>query len=93
MPQYDNTNSGILYRNREKAKEGANPKWPDYKGSLNVGGTDYWLSAWLKTGGDGTKMAGQKFFSLSIQPKEQKQATPRDKTMQAVIDISDDIPF
>lgn len=62
---YDNTNSGILTKN----DKGGNESRPDYKGSINVGGVDYWLSAWIKTGRDGTKLAGQKYMSLSVQPK------------------------
>ena len=64
---YDNTNSGILTKNAFKAE---NERAPDYKGSINVGGVDYWLSAWIKTGRDGTKLAGQKYMSLSVQPKD-----------------------
>ena len=63
---YDNTNSGILTKN----DKGDNEARPDYKGSINVGGVDYWLSAWIKTGRDGTKLAGQKSMSLSVQPKD-----------------------
>ena len=62
MPkEYDNTNSGALFRNDKKETE----KHPDYKGSLNVDGTDYWLSAWLKESKE-----GKKFMSLSVQPKD-----------------------
>ena len=41
---YDNTNSGMLARNDRKEKE----THPDFKGSINVDGVDYWLSAWVK---------------------------------------------
>ena len=62
---YDNTNSGLLARNDKQG----NDSRPDYRGSINVDGTEYWLSAWIKTGRDGTKLAGQKYMSLSVQPK------------------------
>jgi uncharacterized protein (DUF736 family) len=57
---YDNTNSGALFKNDDKSNE----RHPDYKGSLNVGGVDYWLSSWLKT-----SKAGAKYMSLSVTPK------------------------
>lgn len=67
---YDNTNSGILARNDRKEKD----THPDYRGKINVGGVDYWLSGWLKTGKEGSKMEGQKYFSLSVKPVEEQQA-------------------
>lgn len=66
---YDNTNSGILTRNDKQGNENR----PDYRGSINVDGVEYWLSAWIKEGRDGTKLAGQKYMSLSVQPKEVRQ--------------------
>lgn len=68
---YDNTNSGILTKNDKQG----NDQRPDYRGSINVGGVDYWLSAWIKTGRDGTKLAGQKYMSLSAQPKDASYAS------------------
>ena len=66
---YDNTNSGILTRNDKQGNEAR----PDYRGSINVDGVEYWLSAWIKEGREGTKLAGQKYMSLSVQPKEARQ--------------------
>lgn len=63
---YDNTNSGLLAKNDKQGNESR----PDYRGSINVEGVDYWLSAWIKTGRDGTKLAGQRYMSLSVQPKD-----------------------
>jgi hypothetical protein len=69
---YDNTNSGLLARNDKQG----NDSRPDYRGSINVDGREYWLSAWIKTGRDGTKLAGQKYMSLSVQPKDAPAAAP-----------------
>ena len=44
---------------------------PDYKGSALIGGVEYWVSAWLKTG-----KSGVKFMSFSYTPKD-KQAAPK----------------
>lgn len=79
MADYDNTNSGVLFKND---KEG-NEKRPDYKGSINVGGTEFWLSAWIKDSAKG------KFMSLSVQPKENRQS-PR---QAAPAQDFDDAPF
>jgi hypothetical protein len=59
-------NSGLLFRNHDKETD----KHPDYKGSLTIGGTEYWLSAWLKDSKRG------KFMSLSVKPKEQRRQSP-----------------
>jgi hypothetical protein len=67
---YDNTNSGLLAKNDKQGNESR----PDYRGSINVDGRDYWLSAWIKTGRDGTKLAGQKYMSLSVKPKDEQAA-------------------
>ena len=58
--EYDNNNRGSLFKNDRKD----DAKFPDYKGSINVEGTEYWLSAWIKLSKD-----GQKFMSLSIKNK------------------------
>jgi len=67
---YDNTNSGLLAKNDKQGNESR----PDYRGSINVDGREYWLSAWIKQGRDGTKLAGQKYMSLSVKPKDEQAA-------------------
>lgn len=78
---YDNTNSGALFKNDRKQ----NDKHPDYNGSLNVDGTDYWLSGWLK------EKNGKKFFSLSVKPKDANYK-PKSKPAQNEA-IDEDVPF
>ena len=58
--EYDNTNRGVLFVNNRKEKD----THPDFTGNLNVGGTEYWLSAWEKEGQRGT------FLSISITAKD-----------------------
>jgi len=79
---YDN--SGSLFKNDRKESE----KHPDYKGSINVNGVDYWLSAWIKTSTKGTK-----FMSLSVKPKEQQQKAPQKQDQSGFDDMDDDLPF
>jgi hypothetical protein len=93
VKQFDNTNRGLLAKNDRKQNENQ----PDYTGSININGVEYWLSGWLKTGQNG-RLAGQKFFSLSIKPKDGlAEPRPAPKQQQVVETFSDDdiadIPF
>ncbi len=78
MSEYDNTNRGVLFKN----DQGGNLKRPQYRGSINVGGTDYNISAWIKE----SRKDGSKFMSLSVEPK--KDAKP--KVQVPVQDFVDD---
>ena len=93
MKQFDNTNRGLLAKNDRKQSE----NHPDYTGSININGVEYWLSGWLKTGQNG-RLAGQKFFSLSVKPKDGlAEPRPAPKQQQVTETFSDDdiadIPF
>lgn len=66
MTEYDNTNSGALFKNKDKDE--AHPNWADYQGSINVDGTDYWINAWLKK-----SKKGENYMSLSVKPKGERQ--------------------
>lgn len=64
---YDNANTGILARNERKRPD---KKDPDFSGQCEVGGVQYWLSAWVKEAGPQAKNPGSRFFSLSFKPKD-----------------------
>lgn len=66
MKEYDRTNTGTLGKNRNRKTD----KHPEYTGSININGVEYWLSAWVKTAGDRAPEPGSKFFSLSVKPKD-----------------------
>ena len=93
MSNYDNTNRGVLFKNDRKEKD----THPNMKGSINVEGVEYWVSAWTKEGQNG------KFISLSLTPKEQtqtaaqavKQVAPpqRQQAATVVLDDDDNLPF
>lgn len=87
--QFDNTNTGALFNNKEN-KTTANH--PDYKGSINVDGVEYWLSAWIKPT---KKDPAVRFMSLSVQPKEAQQPkqAPKPQGRQQARDEDDSIPF
>jgi hypothetical protein len=93
--EFDNTNRGSLFKNDRKEQD----NHPDYKGSLNVGGVDFWISGWLKTSKE-----GKKFFSLSIREKEERQSSqptrkapakpaPKGRPSSGFDDMDDDVPF
>ena len=89
---YDNTNSGILSRNERKEQD----NHPDFTGTINVDGTDYWLSGWTKEGKEGSKMEGRKFFSLSVKPNDAPKAAPAARQAPASRNgaaFDDEIPF
>jgi len=75
--QYDNTNSGALFRNDDKQSD----KHPDYRGPINVNGAEYWISGWLKT-----SKKGVKFMSLAVTPKDEAAEGKKPE-------LNDSIPF
>lgn len=104
MAEYDNTNSGALF----VAKEKRTPKSPDYTGSINVNGQEFFVSGWKKTSRN-----NQTYLSLALTPKNQQnnqggnrqqsqggasgwpapnQGT-RGPSSEPPMDFDDDIPF
>lgn len=82
MSEYDNNNSGALFKNDKQGNE----KRPDYKGSAEVDGRQYWVSAWIKQ-----SKAGQTFMSLRYEPKDAQAGGAPAPAAAPVAD--DDIPF
>lgn len=89
---YDNRNRGAIWKNDDKQDD----KHPDFKGSLNVDGVEYWVSAWKRKEGAAAKAPA---LSFTVKPKEDKPAGQRRAgTPNTVGDILDDmggdqIPF
>lgn len=95
MPEYDNTNTGVLFINDKRESE----RHPHMKGSINIEGVEYWVSAWSKTS---PKVNG-KFLSLSATIKDDQPAPkraggqdrnaprPQREDLEPLTD--DDIPF
>lgn len=66
MSQYDNNLTGVLFKNDKDGNE----KRPDYKGSAEIEGVQYWVSAWIRDTAKG------KCLSMKYERKEQQAAAP-----------------
>lgn len=89
MSNYDQTNTGAIFRN----DKGDNPKRPDYRGEVNAGGATFKLSGWIKTAKTG-KRAGQTFISVRLEPSSQpKQAPAPSSAPPPAPSGDDDVPF
>lgn len=83
MSGYDNKNKGVLFKNGNKETD----RHPDYNGSINIDGTDYWLSAWLNTDKNGNKY-------MSLSRGERKDSPPESSSQSMQNEDSDiDLPF
>lgn len=84
---YDNRNKGSIWKNDDKQKD----THPDFKGSLNVDGVEYWVSAWKRKPG-ANPAAPALTFSIQLKEQRQRQAQSRPVQSQAD-DFGDEIPF
>jgi len=90
--KFDDRNRGSIWANKKK-REGKQD--PDFTGSLNVDGKDYWVSAW-KRKPDARDSAPALSFSVKQKdgkPQQQENApsAPR-RSMKEDMD-GDEIPF
>ena len=85
--EYDNTNRGSIWKNDKKETE----KHPDFTGSLNVEGVEYWVSAW-KRRPDASVKAPALAFSIKTKDGAPKKK-PADQGYKPEPDFDDDIPF
>ena len=89
MTDYDNTNTGVLFKNDTAGKS---DKFPGYGGSTEQQCPHCnktflsWVSAWVKDGKKG------KFFSLAFKPKDAEPAEAR-PVAPATEWADEDVPF
>lgn len=93
MAEFDNTNRGSIWKNEKKDKD----THPDFTGSLNVGGVEYWVSAWKRKEGAAAKAPA---LSFSIKAKdgvrpapERDIVAPSGGSARIKDDMEDSIPF
>lgn len=82
-------NTGSLFQNTEKRSE----NFPDYSGSMKIGGHDWWISGWRKTAKD-----GRPYLSLAFKPKDGTNLRPESPeqfkaAVKQVFDLNDEVPF
>ncbi len=85
MSDYDNTNRGSIWKNDKQETE----RHPDFTGSLDVEGVEYWVSAWKRKPDANPKAPA---LSFSIRAKEQQPAAPAAAPVQDN-GFDDSIPF
>lgn len=98
---YDNTNRGSIWRNERKETDGH----PDFTGSLNVDGKDYWVSAWKRKEGASDRAPA---LSFTVKPKDgqpmersrsnaakddTRTVHARSRVPQSAPSFDDDVPF
>jgi hypothetical protein len=85
MTEYDNTDKGSIWKNEKKETD----RHPDFTGSANVGGHDYWVSAWRRKDGDSPKSPALRF---SFKLKDGQPRTAPKKSLRDEMD-GEEIPF
>ena len=95
MAEFDNTNRGALWPNKDKAQD----THADFTGTINVDGVEYFLNGWKKK--EGAK-SGAPSLSVSVKrkdkqpnaggtrPSNERDSAPRRSVKE---DMNDDIPF
>ena len=69
--EYDNNCKGAIWRNEKKETD----RHPDFTGSLNVEGVEYWVSAW-KRKPDAKENAPALSFSIKRKEQASKAVEP-----------------
>lgn len=84
--EFDDRNRGAIWKNDRKETD----KHPDFTGTLNVDGHDYWVSAWKRRDDAPTKAPA---LSFSVKLKDGKPSPTAKPTTTAAQDMDDEIPF
>jgi hypothetical protein len=79
---YDNTNRGSIWKNKKKEKD----THPDFTGSINVEGVEYWVNAWRRK--DDAKPDAPA-LTFTVRPKEAKADHQNEKPKRQTGGMSD----
>ena len=80
--EYDNNNTGVLFRNETATPEN---KQPYMTGKCEVNGKDMQVAGWMKE-----SKAGKKFLSLKFQEPQTKEAVASSDSSTST---TGDVPF
>jgi len=83
MPEFDKTNTFILFVNDKKGNDRA----PDRTGTVNIEGTEYDLAGWVKQGKKGPFLAG------TVKPKDEGNGKPSGKRAPRTNDFDNEPDF
>jgi len=86
--EYNNTNRGQIWKNEDRKSD----THPHFKGSMDIDGVEYWVSAWTRKPDANPKSPA---LTFSFKKKEDKQDDQIHKTdsVSAVDEFDDKIPF
>jgi len=86
--EYNNTNRGQIWKNEDRKSD----THPHFKGSMDIDGVEYWVSAWTRKPDANPKSPA---LTFSFKKKEDKQDDQIHKTdsVSVVDGFNDKIPF
>ena len=86
MSNYDNNNRGSIWKNEDRKSD----THPQFKGSAEVNGVEYWVSGWLRKPDANPKAPA---MSFSFTAKEVQSAPKPVQSANSGFDEGEDIPF
>lgn len=81
--EYDNTNRGVIF-----LQDAETERHPNFGGSINVDGKEYYLSGWSKT-----SQNNKKYISLSVKEKQAENGQNSTSNSPSAKAPDDNIPF
>lgn len=102
--KYDATNRGSIWKNERKTKD----THPDFTGSINVEGREYFFDAWKRRDGAGPKAPALTFkvkpkdaaaeghpdrFQREAPARQRPSGYPEKPRQVAEVDLDDPLPF